>query len=86
MNPYGLLQNFWIIIASIFLTLSILHFVWSRKRLGSQGFVGKVIGVSTGIVEAIGYMNKHFERANVAQAVGFLIASGAALASYIYLQ
>jgi len=88
-----MLTIFWGIISLIFLTLAILHSIWSLHKfspLRSKGKVGKIMGLPLGINEAvedindfINRFNKHSKRMNIAQFWGYLAAFGAALASFI---
>ena len=87
------LTIFWGIISLIFLTLVTLHLIWSLHKfspLEFKGKVGKIQGLPLGIKEAvedisdfIDRFNKHNKKMNVAQSLGYLGASGAALASFI---
>jgi hypothetical protein len=83
---------FWVIIASIYLILAVFHFIWSMDRYSrlevrGRGIAAKVSGVSTGIVEAADYISNHIKKANIVQAIGFLIACGAAsFASFLSFQ
>ena len=84
---------FWGIISLIFLTLVVLHSIWSTHKLSPlqfKGKVGRIQGLPLGIKEAtedvndfIDRFNKHNKEMNIAQLLGYLAAFGAAVASAI---